>query len=84
MGGGLNTTFSTSLSSFTLQVQGFESARYQFGQVQHYSGLVNCIVTIFRNEGLFGFFKGTQPTIIKVNRHFVKSGVEILEQLNMN
>ena len=51
----------------TQQVQGFESARVQFGQVQRYSGLINCMATVFRNEGMLGFFKGTQPTIIKVS-----------------
>lgn len=53
-----------------IQVQGFEAARCQFGRVQHYSGLINCIVTVFRNEGMLGFFKGTQPTILKVSRGF--------------
>lgn len=31
-----------------------------------YTGMIDCIVKIWRNEGVFGFFKGVVPNVIKV------------------
>jgi len=31
-----------------------------------YSGMIDCIFKIWRNEGVFGFFKGVVPNVIKV------------------
>eukprot|EP00127_Corallochytrium_limacisporum_P003296 Clim_evm145s147 gene=Clim_evmTU145s147 len=48
-----------------LQVQGFEAARAHFGRTQRYTGLLNCIIFIFKQEGIPGFFKGTAASVIK-------------------
>jgi hypothetical protein len=43
---------------YYLQVQGFEDARAAFGRVHKYDGFAHCVQTIFRTEGLRGFYKG--------------------------
>eukprot|EP00731_Ephydatia_muelleri_P024276 Em0016g547a len=48
-----------------LEVQGFDTARKAFGTVQHYSGVTNCVISIFRDEGFLAFYKGLYPAILK-------------------
>ena len=48
-----------------LQVQGFEAARLQFGQVRQYNGMTNCLAMIMREEGMFGWYKGLQASLLK-------------------
>lgn len=48
-----------------LQVQGFESARVQFGATQQYSGLLSCLVRVARTEGVRGLYKGLTPGLLK-------------------
>ena len=50
----------------TLQVQGFEEARQQFGKTQQYNGMIDCFRVIWIEEGLSGFLKGMSPSILKV------------------
>lgn len=48
-----------------IQVQGFEEARKSFGAIQRYKGFLNCIYIIFKEEKIFGFYKGLWPSILK-------------------
>lgn len=49
-----------------LQVQGFGKSRAAMGETPQYQGLYNCLITIFRNEGITkGLYKGWVPGIIK-------------------
>lgn len=48
-----------------LEIQGFDRSRYKFGASKHYNGLVDCIQTILREEGLKGMYKGLNPTLLK-------------------
>ena len=49
-----------------LQVQGFAEGRAAMGTTPRYHGFWNCLVTIFRTEGVTrGLFKGWVPGIIK-------------------
>ena len=50
-----------------IQVRGFEVARKQFGCVGDYNGLLDTVRKILQQEGLFGFYKGMFPGILKVN-----------------
>lgn len=50
-----------------LQVQGFEVARKQFGCVGDYNGLLDTVRKILQQEGLFGFYKGMFPGILKTS-----------------
>ncbi|XP_054463383.1 mitochondrial thiamine pyrophosphate carrier [Anoplopoma fimbria] len=58
-------TYPFDLFKKRLQVGGFEAARAQFGQVRSYSGLVDCMVQISKEEGVRGFFKGLSPSLLK-------------------
>lgn len=58
-------TYPFDLFKKRLQVAGFEEARMQFGQVRAYRGFVDCVVTIAREEGPRGFFKGLSPSLLK-------------------
>ncbi|KAI7803585.1 mitochondrial thiamine pyrophosphate carrier [Triplophysa rosa] len=58
-------TYPFDLFKKRLQVGGFEKARMQFGQVRTYHGFVDCMVTIARDEGPRGFFKGLSPSLLK-------------------
>ncbi|XP_064638602.1 mitochondrial thiamine pyrophosphate carrier-like [Lineus longissimus] len=53
------------LTKKRLQVQGFEEARKQFGEVPIYRGLFNCLVMIVKDEGARGLYKGIWPSILK-------------------
>ena len=49
-----------------LQVQGFAEGRAAMGKTPQYHGFWNCLVTIFRTEGVTrGLFKGWVPGIVK-------------------
>ncbi len=48
-----------------LQVQGFETARMQFGRVVVYRGSWDCVVGIVRAEGVRGLYKGSLPAVVK-------------------
>ncbi|XP_060559610.1 mitochondrial thiamine pyrophosphate carrier-like [Ruditapes philippinarum] len=48
-----------------LQIQGFEEARHRFGKVSKYSGLVHCIKTLVKEEGILGLYKGLSPSLLK-------------------
>ncbi|XP_030361573.1 mitochondrial thiamine pyrophosphate carrier isoform X2 [Strigops habroptila] len=58
-------TYPFDLFKKRLQVGGFEQARAAFGQVRMYSGLLDCIRQIMREEGPGGFFKGLSPSLLK-------------------
>ncbi|XP_054702813.1 mitochondrial thiamine pyrophosphate carrier isoform X2 [Grus americana] len=58
-------TYPFDLFKKRLQVGGFEHARAAFGQVRMYSGLLDCIRQIMREEGPGGFFKGLSPSLLK-------------------
>ncbi|XP_053155492.1 mitochondrial thiamine pyrophosphate carrier isoform X1 [Hemicordylus capensis] len=58
-------TYPFDLFKKRLQVSGFEHARKAFGQVQTYSGLVDCARQIAQTEGTSGFFKGLSPSLLK-------------------
>ncbi len=62
-----------------LQVQGFEEARKSFGKVQRYKGFQHCIVTVIKEEGLLGFYKGLSPSLLKA----VSSGALIFTSYEM-
>ncbi|KNC76421.1 hypothetical protein SARC_11076, partial [Sphaeroforma arctica JP610] len=48
-----------------LQVQGFESARKNFGKIVKYKNMTHCMGVIYANEGLVGFYKGGVPATLK-------------------
>ncbi|XP_018574330.1 mitochondrial thiamine pyrophosphate carrier [Anoplophora glabripennis] len=54
------------LAKKRLQIQGFEEGRAVFGGV-HFQckGLTDCLVRIYKVEGVPGFFKGLAPSLIK-------------------
>ncbi|KAM6050816.1 mitochondrial thiamine pyrophosphate carrier isoform 1-T2 [Chlamydotis macqueenii] len=58
-------TYPLDLFKKRLQVGGFEQARAAFGQVRTYSGLLDCVRQIMREEGPSGFFKGLSPSLLK-------------------
>ncbi|XP_060948107.1 mitochondrial thiamine pyrophosphate carrier-like [Limanda limanda] len=58
-------TYPFDLIKKRLQVGGFEAARLHFGQVRSYSGVVDCMVQIAKEEGVHGFFKGLSPSLLK-------------------
>lgn len=58
-------TYPFDLFKKRLQVGGFEAARAHFGQVRSYTGLVDCMVQIAKEEGVRGFFKGLSPSLVK-------------------
>ena len=50
-----------------LQVQGFESARRDFGQITKYNGVADTFRKILVHEGILGFYKGAVPAILKTS-----------------
>lgn len=58
-------TYPFDLFKKRMQVGGFEQARAAFGQVQTYSGVVDCARQIAQLEGARGFFKGLSPSLMK-------------------
>lgn len=48
-----------------LQVQGFHEHRKTFGKNVTYDGILSCVKLTLRDEGVFGFYKGMGPTLIK-------------------
>jgi solute carrier family 25 thiamine pyrophosphate transporter 19 len=48
-----------------LQVEGFQHARQRFGVVRSYSGTIDCIVKVWREEKLLAFYKGLSPSLLK-------------------
>ncbi|XP_053706849.1 mitochondrial thiamine pyrophosphate carrier isoform X1 [Synchiropus splendidus] len=58
-------TYPFDLFKKRLQVGGFEEARARFGKVRNYKGLLDCAVSIAREEGVRGFFKGLSPSLVK-------------------
>lgn len=59
----------------SFQVQGFDEARRPFGQVGHYSGVIDCFTSVVRQEGITSFYKGGTPALIKVNQRFLEASV---------
>ncbi|KAJ8947170.1 hypothetical protein NQ314_008671 [Rhamnusium bicolor] len=53
------------LAKKRMQIQGFEEGRKTFGQHFQCKGLNDCLVQIYRMEGIPGFFKGLAPSLIK-------------------
>lgn len=53
------------LAKKRLQIQGFEEGRKSFGRTFKCKGLQDCLVQIYRVEGVPGFFKGLQPSLVK-------------------
>lgn len=73
-----------------LQIQGFEHGRAGFGEHFQCSGLAQCFLLTYKNEGLRGFFKGLGPsqykaalmtglhfTFYEQTLHFIRSFHEI-------
>ncbi|XP_042307245.1 mitochondrial thiamine pyrophosphate carrier isoform X2 [Sceloporus undulatus] len=58
-------TYPFDLFKKRLQVGGFEQARASFGQVRTYTGLLDCVQQVARDEGAGGFFKGLSPSLLK-------------------
>ncbi|XP_069569566.1 mitochondrial thiamine pyrophosphate carrier [Brachyistius frenatus] len=58
-------TYPFDLFKKRLQVEGFEAARLHFGQVRRYTGLMDCMAQIAKEEGVRGFFKGLSPSLLK-------------------
>ena len=56
----------TEPSLCVVQIQGFEQARRPFGRVGKYRGAMHCLVTVYREEGVLAFYKGTSPAVLKV------------------
>uniref|UniRef100_A0A5S6QR53 Mitochondrial thiamine pyrophosphate carrier n=1 Tax=Trichuris muris TaxID=70415 RepID=A0A5S6QR53_TRIMR len=48
-----------------LQVVGFEEARKSFGSTAHYTGLLQCALSIITKEGSLSFYKGFSSTVLK-------------------
>ncbi len=48
-----------------LQVQGFAEGRKALGETRTYNSMRHCIATMFKEEGMRGFFKGYVPGITK-------------------
>ncbi|XP_076312081.1 thiamine pyrophosphate carrier protein 1 [Tachypleus tridentatus] len=48
-----------------LQVQGFEKARKPFGSSRLYTGIIHCFVTVLKEEGFRGLYKGFSPSLLK-------------------
>lgn len=46
---------------------GFEAGRRGMGQTVTYSGMIDSLLKIVRNEGLRGLFKGLSPGLIKAS-----------------
>ncbi|XP_044255563.1 mitochondrial thiamine pyrophosphate carrier [Tribolium madens] len=53
------------LAKKRLQIQGFEQGRVEFGQFFKCRGLNDCLIRIYKVEGLSGLFKGLSPSLIK-------------------
>ncbi|KAK3754404.1 hypothetical protein QZH41_011184 [Actinostola sp. cb2023] len=56
-----------------IQVQGFGVARATFGRVPEYNGLVDCVQSILKYEGIAGLYKGIVPSTIKVSNSLIHS-----------
>ena len=48
------------------QVQGFEEARRHFGRTRKYQSLRHCFLSVWREEGMLAFYKGSSASILKV------------------
>uniref|UniRef100_T1IVW8 Mitochondrial thiamine pyrophosphate carrier n=1 Tax=Strigamia maritima TaxID=126957 RepID=T1IVW8_STRMM len=48
-----------------LQVQGFHTARQQFGKTVKYKGLLDCFRVMMRDEGPYSIYKGYIPSCLK-------------------
>ena len=48
-----------------LQVQGFAEGRKALGETPSYRGLIDCIKTMYRQEGFLSFYKGYTPGMAK-------------------
>ena len=49
-----------------LQVQGFQHGRSAtFGETPMYTGMIHCIRTVVRQEGMRGLYKGLSPSLLK-------------------
>lgn len=53
------------LAKKRLQIQGFEEGRATFGAHFQCKGLTDCLMRIYKVEGVPGFFKGLAPSLIK-------------------
>ena len=51
-------------------MRGFEKARSSFGRVGDYKGMSDIFVKIWREEKVFGFYKGALPSLIKVSNYW--------------
>ena len=52
-------------------MRGFEKARASFGRVGNYKGMSDIFVKIWKEEKVYGFYKGAMPSIIKVSDYYV-------------
>ncbi|XP_014470281.1 PREDICTED: mitochondrial thiamine pyrophosphate carrier-like [Dinoponera quadriceps] len=53
------------LAKKRLQIQGFQHGRKGFGKFFQCNGLLDCLTTTIREEGLLGLFKGLVPSQMK-------------------
>ena len=56
-------------NSRLIQVQGFREVIRSGGleSVPVYNGVVHCITTVYKQEGILGFYKGAVPSLLKVS-----------------
>lgn len=47
------------------EVQGFEEARRHFGRTRKYQSLRHCFLSVWREEGMLAFYKGSSASILK-------------------
>ncbi|KAJ8958143.1 hypothetical protein NQ318_006080 [Aromia moschata] len=53
------------LAKKRMQIQGFEHGRKTFGKTVQCKGLNDCLIKIYKHEGVLGYFKGLSPSLIK-------------------
>ena len=53
------------LTKKRLQIQGFEEARVKFGSTRKYSGMFDCLLSVSKEEGYRGLYKGLTPSLLK-------------------
>lgn len=53
-----STMFNNPVDVVKTQMQGIDSAKYK--------GFGDCFATIYKNEGVLGFYKGVRPRLVRV------------------
>ena len=50
---------------FLRQVQGFEKAWSLHGETRRYNGLIHCLTSVLKEEGVRGLYRGLSPSLLK-------------------